>query len=329
MTRSFTEVNKTNFPKAAPYPNGARFVFTILDDTDDSTRANVEPIYDLLYELGFRTTKTVWPNDCDPALRGPFFAAETLRDPDYLDFVHRLVERGFEIALHNTAMGSSLRHEIVDGLEFLRAEFGYIPTIHCNHATNRDNLYWGPDRYRSAGLHMLARLMASFRRSPPYEGAVEGSPYFWGDLCLKHIRWVRGHAVARIDTSNIPPGRPYKDPTTPWVARWFTTSAARNVHHFRRLVTRAAIDRLVRNEGICILSTHLGKGFVHHGKVERDVEEILRYVARLPGWFAPVSQVLEHLEGESVVTITPWERLRLELAQLFDLLSIKGGWRNV
>jgi hypothetical protein len=30
-----------------------------------------------------------------------------------------------------------------------------------------------------------------------------------------------------------------------------------------------------------------------------------------------------------VVTITPWERLRLELAQLFDLLSIKGGWRNV
>jgi hypothetical protein len=329
MTRRSTELNKSNSRRAAPYPNGARFVFTILDDTDDSTRANVEPIYDLLYELGVRTTKTVWPNDCDPALRGPFFAAETLRDPDYLNFVHGLVERGFEIALHNVSMGSSQRHEIIDGLEFLRAEFGHIPTIHCNHGHNRDNLYWGPDRYRSTGLHGLARLMAALRGYPPYEGAMEGSPHFWGDLCLKHIRWVRGHAFAQIDTSNIPPGRPYKDPTTPWVASWFTTSDAPDARHFRRLVTRRAIDRLVRSGGICVLSTHLGKGFVQRGKVEPDIEEMLRYVASLPGWFAPVSEVLEHLEGESVVAISPWQRFRLEVAHVCDRIFTRMDMRDV
>ena len=43
------------------FPEGRKFAFTILDDTDDATVENVRPVYDLLTELGFRTTKTVWP----------------------------------------------------------------------------------------------------------------------------------------------------------------------------------------------------------------------------------------------------------------------------
>ena len=43
------------------FPNGARFAFTILDDTDDSTLENVKPVYDRLRAYGFRTTKTAWP----------------------------------------------------------------------------------------------------------------------------------------------------------------------------------------------------------------------------------------------------------------------------
>jgi hypothetical protein len=42
------------------WPNGKSFAFTIVDDTDEATVNNVKPIYDLLYELGFKTTKTVW-----------------------------------------------------------------------------------------------------------------------------------------------------------------------------------------------------------------------------------------------------------------------------
>ena len=50
------------------FPGDARFAFTILDDTDDSTLENVKPVYDCLRSHGLRTTKTVWPVDCPRAL---------------------------------------------------------------------------------------------------------------------------------------------------------------------------------------------------------------------------------------------------------------------
>jgi hypothetical protein len=43
------------------WPNGKRFAFTIVDDTDDATVQKVRPVYDFLLELGIRSTKTVWP----------------------------------------------------------------------------------------------------------------------------------------------------------------------------------------------------------------------------------------------------------------------------
>ena len=75
--------------RAGPHPDGKQFIFTILDDTDDATVDNVKPVYDLLDELGFRTTKTVWPLDC-PEGSNLYFAAQTLQDPDYLAFIREL-----------------------------------------------------------------------------------------------------------------------------------------------------------------------------------------------------------------------------------------------
>ena len=43
------------------WPQGKRFAFTIIDDTDRSNVENIGPVYDFLYENGFITTKTVWP----------------------------------------------------------------------------------------------------------------------------------------------------------------------------------------------------------------------------------------------------------------------------
>lgn len=37
-----------------PFPDGKRFVFTIIDDTDVATLSNVKPVYDLLHECGLR-----------------------------------------------------------------------------------------------------------------------------------------------------------------------------------------------------------------------------------------------------------------------------------
>ena len=40
------------------FPTGKRFAFSVLDDTDDSTLKNVEPVYAMLRSYGLRTTKT-------------------------------------------------------------------------------------------------------------------------------------------------------------------------------------------------------------------------------------------------------------------------------
>ena len=104
------------------FPGGKRFCFSILDDTDDATVENVKPVYDYLYECGLRTTKTVWPMDCPEGSR-VFFAAETLQDKPYCDFVHELVSRGFELALHGATMESSTRERTMRGLGFLQREF--------------------------------------------------------------------------------------------------------------------------------------------------------------------------------------------------------------
>ncbi|HEY9465282.1 MAG TPA: hypothetical protein VIR54_19445, partial [Vicinamibacterales bacterium] len=68
------------------FPQGAHFAFTVMDDTDDATLENVEPIYRLLETLGMRTTKTVWSMPCEEG--SPDFAgSSTLDDSAYREFV--------------------------------------------------------------------------------------------------------------------------------------------------------------------------------------------------------------------------------------------------
>ena len=134
-------------------PPGKRFAFSVLDDTDDATVDNVRPLYALLQEYGLRTTKTVWPMDCPEGSRN-FFAAETLQDKAYLGFVHELADAGFEVASHGATMESSRRERTLEGLELIRSEFGRYPRLFCNHGQNRENLYWGSKRFRTAPLQI-------------------------------------------------------------------------------------------------------------------------------------------------------------------------------
>lgn len=303
---------------AGPYPGGKRFAFTILDDTDDATVENVKPIYDLLHELGMRTTKTAWPLDC-PEGSDLFFAAQTLQEEDYLAFVHELVERGFELAFHGATMEPSVRERTLRGLRFLDEEFGVPLRVYCNHGQNLENLYWGSERYRTLLLRLPLMLAERLAGRPRYTGHLPGSPYFWGDVCRERFRFVRGFAFQSINSLAIPPHGPYTVPSTPWVNYWFNTADAPDAERFKRLVTRRGIDTLVAEGGVCILSTHLGKGFVRAGRVDPEVEDALRYMASLPGWFAPVSDVLEHLlAARPSPELRPWTRWNLELRHLVD-----------
>ena len=300
------------------FPGGKRFCFSILDDTDDATVDNVKPVYDYLYDCGLRTTKTVWPMDCPEGSR-VFFAAETLQDKPYCDFAHELVSRGFELALHGATMESSTRERTMRGLEFLQSEFGLSPRLHCNHAFNRDNLYWGLERLQSHFLRAVFRRVWG-ESGESYEGAVEGSPFFWGDLCRAHVEYVRNFTFTDLDLLKVNPEMPYRRDNTPYVKYWFSTSDAEDVHEFNRLLTVERIDGLEATGGVCIISTHLGKGYARNGKLHADTAKILRYLSTKDGWFPPVSDILDHLRMQRKVDSTmSWLSMtRLEYRFLFD-----------
>jgi hypothetical protein len=304
----------------ARFPNCGRFAFTILDDTDDSTVENAKPIYDLLKSLGMRTTKTAWPLDCPPAERGIYFAGSTMQDATYLDWVKSLVSDGFELASHNASMASSKRPQTIEGLKFFLNEFGQAPRLHCNHGQNRENLYWGAARFRHPLYASPLRLLS---RKTNFEGEIESSPYFWGDIAQSTFDFVRSFAFRTLNLDTLPINSPYMDESTPWVRRWFISSDAPDATAFKRLVNRNAINKLCHLGGYTIISTHLGKGFVRAGKVDKEVEDILRYVASLPGWFPTVSELLDfRLNDEDAGRwITSTVRLRLETSHLFDRIA--------
>lgn len=302
------------------FPDGASFAFTLLDDTDDTTLENGRPIYSLLAQLGFRTTKTVWPLDTPPGEQGPYFAGETLQRPGYLSWVRKLAAQGFEIAFHNASMGSSRREKTLRALDFLEREVPGSLTLHCNHGQNRENLYWGRTRYGNPVLSRAYSLSMSLRGIPPMEGHVPDSDYFWGDVAHERFRYVRAFAYPRLDCSRIPPGRPFFDPEKPYVRRWFNTADAPDVEAFRRLLSRSAIDSLAAAGGWAVVSTHMGKGFCTGGRVDGEVEEILRYIASLNGWFVPVTELLDHLWRQlGSHTLRPTERLAMECRHALDL----------
>ena len=273
-------------------PEDKRFAFSILDDTDDSTVENVKPIYDLLHELGFRTTKTVWAANCPEGSR-LFFAGQTLQNRDYLNFVLELKQRNFELAWHVATMESSKRARTIEALEFFYNEFGYYPKLHCNHGHNLENIYWGTRRYRNPLFRQIVRTVN--KQLDQFVGEDESSPYFWGDLCKQHFRFVRNFTFSELNMLKCDPHMPYHLEDRPYVNYWFSTADAPDVTRFNQLLTKDKLDQLSNERGICIISTHLGKGFVRNGRVDKDVRSTLEYLAKLDGWFVPTSDILELL----------------------------------
>src|SRR5450631_4450654 len=94
------------------WPEGKQFAFTVFDDTDLAVPGNYEKVYDLLGELGIRTTKSVWPicGEGQPA-RGP--DGSTCEDKEYLSYVLILQRAGFEIGFHNTSHTCVRRERIL------------------------------------------------------------------------------------------------------------------------------------------------------------------------------------------------------------------------
>jgi hypothetical protein len=297
--------------KPLAFPNGRRFAFTIMDDTDVATVTNVGPIYRLLTEIGMKTTKTVWPVDCPEGSKN-FSSSSTLEDPEYLEFVLDLERAGFEIAYHGATMESSLRERSALAIGRFLELFTTPPRVYANHAHNRESLYWGVDRIDSTLLRFLYRRLTG---QPPdqFQGHRPGSPWWWGDIASTHIRYIRNLTFNEIDTRRVNPTMPYRDPWRNLIPWWFSASDAEDVTAFNSLLRVENQDRLERQGGVCIVATHLGKGFVANDAVVPDTERLLRRLAERPGWFVPVGTLLDWLIEQGVAGPLPaseWRRMQ-------------------
>ena len=306
------------------FPSGAEFAFTILDDTDDTTVKNGRPVYDLLCDLGLRTTKTVWAFDTPPENRGPYFAGETLSSQEYLEWVHELAANDFEIAFHNATMGSSLRDDTIKALDFIKKEFGHQVRLHCNHGQNRENLHWGADRYTTYPIRKILSLYTKFKSYPKFEGNNPESPYYWSDIADEQLSYIRSFTFRQLNGAKIKPGRPFRDPGKQTGPVFFNTTDASDVSVFNKYVNTASIDKLRKQSGWAIISTHLGKGFYYDNKLDAEFQRTMKYLASLPGWFVPVSELLDHISKETGTDeLSSYERSKLEFSHIFDRISRK------
>jgi hypothetical protein len=77
---------------------------------------------------------------------------------------------------------------------------------------------------------------------------------------------------------------------------WFSSSDGHTVEEFNDLIARGNIDKLIAENGLCIVYTHFAKGFLEKdGEINRTFKENIDYLSSQNGWFAPVTEILDYL----------------------------------
>ncbi len=292
------------------WPDGKKFAFTVFDDPDAQTEADSREVYSLLYDLGFATTKAVWPLAPRRAANSPGETCEASHS--YLAHCQELQAQGFEIGFHNASPSDSLRQDTIDGFDLFKEFFGLDPISAANHY-NREALYWGSERL--SGLRRsVYNLVTFYRKSGAHHGHVKSDPFFWGDVCRDRVRYFRNFVYRDINTLKMCPMMPYYDPLRPYVRAWFSSTEGANRYSFVDAIAEANQDRLEEDGGACIMYTHFGHYFCEHGKLNPRFVELMTRLARKDGWFVPVANLLGHLKAQNggIGNLTDAERSRLE-----------------
>lgn len=269
------------------WPREKQFSFTIIDDTDNATLANVKPVYDFLHSIGLKTTKTVWvypPKDS--------YAGASLQDEEYRKFILELDSKGFEIASHGVGSGKFTRTEIMQGFDYYKKVLNRYPEIYINHSQNENNLYWGAKRFRWP-LSWFMKLVQNVE----FQGEKEGSIYFWGDFAKKHIAFIRNLVFSEINTLKCDQEMPYRERSKSIFSNyWFSSSDGHTVEEFVNLIDQKNVNQLAEEGGCCIVYTHFASGFVdRHGELDQRFKSRMEDLAKQNGWFVPASELLSYL----------------------------------
>jgi hypothetical protein len=307
------------------WPEGKRFAFTIFDDTDNATLANVAPVYELLERLNFRTTKSVWPLQGEHAAK---IGGATCANPVYREWIQQLKRKGFDIGLHGATLHSSNRENSLAGIEKFRDYFGDSPLVFANHAANAEDIYWGP--YRFTGINRwIYHVLTKGVRYKKYDGHLERSPRFWGDLCRQHVKYVRDFVFTEINTLKECPFMPYHDPERPYVNYWFASSEGADVNRFIDMISVKNQDKLEQEGGACIMYTHFASGFYKDGRLNPVFCQLMERLSKKNGWFVPVAVLLDFLLTQNGSrNILPKERRRIERKFLVNRVKLKLTAKN-
>lgn len=312
-------------PSGIRWPGGAKFAFTIFDDTDMMTIENGPPVYDVVTDLGLRITKSVWPILPDgPARTG----GDTCENPAYRDWVLELQAAGHEIGLHNASDHPSRRETTLRGLDRFEEMFGAPPRVGADHVGNCEAMYWGPRRLTGLRSRAYAVGMAVTRPyRKPTSGEVPTSEYFWGDLLRDRIDYWRNFTFSDINTLAVCPQLPYHDPARPYVNWWFASSHAPTLETFLDLLAPERLDGLEASGGACVVYTHFGMRFWEDGVLDPRVPAALEGLASRDVWVAPVSEVLDHIRAERGHDrpLTDRERSTLENRWVMEQLRTRAG----
>jgi hypothetical protein len=290
------------------WPEGKRFAFTVFDDTDSATVENVGSVYAFLRDLGFKTTKSVWPvaGDKEPVLGG-----STCEDDDYRQWLLQLKDEGFEIALHNATYHDSSREETIRAFQQYKEIFGSDPVSLANHTSNAEGIYWGADRV--SGIRVpFYKVLTRFKRRR-FRGHRDGDRLFWGDVCKERLKYVRNFVFSDMNTLAACPLMPYHDPIRPYVNYWFASAEGGTLDSFNRTISEENQDRLEAEGGACIMYTHFAKGFYRDGQIEPRFRQLMERLSKKQGWFVPVAELLDHIqEKRGRHELTPRQRAGLE-----------------
>ena len=307
-------------PLSLRWPEGKQFAFTIFDDPDSQTIEVGRTVYSLLADLGFRTTKGVWPVRPDEPRSDPGGDCE---DPEYRAWCLELAAQGFEIGYHNAAQVTSRRERTIRGLDHYASVFGAPPVTMSNHYNCDEGMYWGESRLTGVRRGVYNALTRRANRAK-FFGHVPGHALYWGDLCQERIKYVRSFVYARINTLDACPYMPYHDPQRPMVNAWYASSEGANARKLTRMISEANQDRLAADGGACIMYTHFGHGYVRDGRLDPEFRRLMTRLSKMNGWFVPVATLLDFLRAQrGPTTITDAQRSELEGRWLWD--KVRSG----
>jgi hypothetical protein len=295
----------------------------VFDDTDWTTLRNGPEVYRVLTDMDVRITKSVWMHDPGPVRTT---GGGTCEDPEYLSWVLELRAAGHEIGFHNATDCTSSRKRTIAALDRFEDLFGHPPRVGADHAGNREALYGGAGRLTGARrAAYLAAVRALNPTRPRFEGADPASPLFWGDVARERIDYWRRFTWSGTDVSRRSPVL-YRDPITPYVPAWFDSVHAPRLEPFLACLAPERLEQLSSGGGVCIAYTHFGVDFVDDvGRVDPRFIDAVERLRSLDGWFAPVSDVLDHLGAQrGVVELDDDSRSRLERDWILDRLRSRS-----